>query len=95
MYDKDYENKGECDLHDKRVKNKGDADLYIGCKSWDEMVREFVFKKEDKGGGSAKNWVVFGRGVISQGSKNFVLLIYQYLIIFGSVIIQSFSNRFY
>lgn len=58
MHGKGCKDKREYDLRGKEVKNKRNADLRIGRKSWDEMVWQFVFEKEDKDGGGAENSVV-------------------------------------
>ncbi len=40
------------------------------------MVQGFIFKKEDKDGGSTKNSVVFSKSVAGQSGDNSVPLIY-------------------
>lgn len=93
MCGKSCEDKRECDLRGKGVEDKGDADLGTCCESRDEMVRGFVFEKEDKDGGGVENSVVFDGGIAGRGGDNSVLLICQYQVILGSIIIQTFLNE--
>ncbi len=70
-----YKDKRKCDLYGKKVQNNEDTDLCKDCESRDKMVWRFVFKRDDKNGGGAKNSIIFDRGIAGQSKDNSVLLI--------------------
>lgn len=83
-------------MHGKRVKDQKDADFYIDCESWNKSIWGFIFKKEDKDSRSIENLIVFAENIINWDKNNFVsLVMYQYQVIIGLIIIQTFLNEFY
>ncbi len=88
MRDEGCEDKREYDLYGKEVEDKGDADLCTDRESQDGMVRRFVFKD----GGSIEISVVLSGDVAGRGKDNSVVLICQYQVILGSIIIHTFLN---
>ena len=68
--------KEEHDLRGKKIEDKEDAYLHTGCKSQDETIWGFVFKKKDNDSGGTENSVVFDEGIVGQGGDNSLSLMY-------------------